>query len=262
MEPNDYQDAAMRTQCPQEVVIERLQKNPELIALLHSCIGLAGEVGELATAIQRWLWYGKEDFDKVNGIEEFGDVTWYTAEGIAALGGTLENVMLKNIAKLANRYPRKFTEYLAAEENRDRASEREILERIAGLEGDNTGGLPYVRSQQYIEAANKACVERDAAVAFKVYVHNALDNYGVPDFKAESADGSCRIGKRFHWLFGRYVALEDVLSRAFSALQANYEAQGKKDNYTNNEVSMQLNGARDLILRIKAASQQATPGST
>lgn len=127
MNPNEYQSAAMRTRCPQEVVIDRLQNNPELIALLHSCIGMAGEVGELATAIQRWLWYGKGDFDKINGIEEFGDVTWYAAEGIEALGGKLEDVLIKNIAKLAKRYPEKFTEFLAAEENRDREGERKIL---------------------------------------------------------------------------------------------------------------------------------------
>lgn len=134
MQPNEYQEKAMRTQCPQAVVLERLAASPKLIGLLHACIGLAGEVGELATAIQRWLWYGKGPLDVVNCIEEFGDVTWYTAEGLKALEANLEDVMVRNIAKLAKRYPDKFSEFLADEVNRDRAGERKVLEERSHAE--------------------------------------------------------------------------------------------------------------------------------
>ncbi len=128
MTPNEYQRLAMRTQCPQVEALANLVKSPDLTPLVHSVIGLTGEAGELASAIQKWMYYGKP-LDETNVIEEFGDALWYIAEGLSALGWNLEDVMKLNIQKLQKRYPEKFTEELAAEENRNRAAERQVLEQ-------------------------------------------------------------------------------------------------------------------------------------
>jgi NTP pyrophosphatase (non-canonical NTP hydrolase) len=88
---------------------------------------MTGEVGELATAIEKWMWYGQV-LDQTNIKEELGDLLWYIAELCNALNLNLADVMDCNIAKLQKRYPEKFTEQLAAEENRDRAAEREAIE--------------------------------------------------------------------------------------------------------------------------------------
>ena len=125
-----YVDFADRTACPLGPVLERIAKDPEkALALIHMVIGKAGELGELASAIQRWLFYGK-DLDIPNLIEELGDDAWYTACGLKTLDVTLEAILRVNILKLRERYPDKFTEYDAAEEHRDRSAEREILEAL------------------------------------------------------------------------------------------------------------------------------------
>jgi hypothetical protein len=45
---------------------------------LHGCIGLVGEIGEIADALKRHLYYGT-DLDIRNLEEEIGDVMWYAA---------------------------------------------------------------------------------------------------------------------------------------------------------------------------------------
>ena len=65
--------------------------------------------------------------DETNLVEELGDMCWYIAEACAALGVTIGYVMEKNILKLQERYPEKYSDEQAAEHNRDRAAERAIL---------------------------------------------------------------------------------------------------------------------------------------
>ena len=200
MDAKEYVKLAMRTICPQgQPIVERLSDHyngpslPQPTALLHGCIGLAGEAGELAEALSKWLNDGAA-LDRTNLIEELGDCEWYCAEIQYALGQsimttphttcylayshqqlvvqtgvlmtviqrwlyygkgldvdkvvqavghilgyvceiasrievTISEVREKNIAKLRARYPEKFTEELAAEENRNRAAERQVLEQ-------------------------------------------------------------------------------------------------------------------------------------
>lgn len=128
---NEYQDLASRTDPDRtkQVVVKIMDDGPNSSWLLHSQIGLAGEVGELAAAIQRWLYYGKP-LDRTNVIEELGDLCWYLAQACRAMDIKLEDVMKANINKLLKRYPEKYTDFHAAEENRDRSGEREEIEQI------------------------------------------------------------------------------------------------------------------------------------
>lgn len=146
MNPTDYQNQASRTECVQANSLARMNQNspdpsekvpnshPSLsrIRLNHVVIGLAGEVGELASQIQKAVYYGKP-LDKTNMIEELGDVMWYVALACNALGVDLGNVMTRNIEKLRARYPEKWSEENAAEENRDKAKE------LAALVAENHG---------------------------------------------------------------------------------------------------------------------------
>lgn len=143
MIPSEYQEAASRTECPQINSLQRIQgkdvypENPDnypnqdtrfrMIRVNHAILGLTGEVGELAGALERVVYYGKEA-DWTNFKEEIGDCLWYIALLCNALKLDMGEVMAANIAKLAKRYPEKFTEYLAAEENRNREAERITLE--------------------------------------------------------------------------------------------------------------------------------------
>ena len=132
MHPSQYQALAARTECDQAAASQRrfqYDKAQGLLAtrLTHVALGVAGEAGELAYAVEKWLQYGKP-LDAVNVQEEIGDVIWYLALACNALGISLEETMEKNIAKLKIRYPEKYTNQLAAEEGRDRGRERQVLE--------------------------------------------------------------------------------------------------------------------------------------
>lgn len=134
MTPSEYQDLCKRTQCPQPSIYG---PPPQCIVIstpdvLHGCLGLSAEAGELLAEMQRWIWY-KKDLNLINIKEELGDALWYIAEVCNALGWSMEEVMAANIAKLKQRYPEKYTDALAAEENRDRAKEAKSIRTIADV---------------------------------------------------------------------------------------------------------------------------------
>lgn len=149
MTPDQYQRQANRTENDHQNVRRVLANAPEGYRLLHCVIGMAGELGELATALEKWLWYG-QNFDSVNFHEELGDMSWYMAEGLNATNGSFEAVLHANIEKLRKRFPEKFTVEQAAEENRDRKGEREILEALNLADNSHEVealGTSYVTSQ-------------------------------------------------------------------------------------------------------------------
>lgn len=128
MSPDQYQKLAERTECDQFQSYKRLvaATDPHVPRTVHAVIGMSGEVGELSVAVERWIYYG-QGLDRTNVIEELGDLLWYVAEMCNALDVSMEKVMELNIAKLRKRYPEKYTDEQAAEENRDRQAEREVL---------------------------------------------------------------------------------------------------------------------------------------
>jgi len=99
--------------------------------ILHGILGVATEGGEMLEALYAAYFEGK-DFDKVNLLEESGDVMWYLALLLnkPQPGVTFEAVQHLNIDKLRKRYPDKFTNYDAL--NRNLEAEREVLERQPG----------------------------------------------------------------------------------------------------------------------------------
>lgn len=164
MDPKTYQELAARTETIQFNSLQRFRgygpitgtvpQNDAVflvpVRLNHAALGISAEGGELLTMIQRWLFYGKFDKDKDwtygcptavrdNFKEELGDVMWYVALACNALGLDLNDVMESNIAKLRQRYPDKFTEYHAADENRDRAKEMAAVTKTVPVY-DQRGG--------------------------------------------------------------------------------------------------------------------------
>lgn len=95
------------------------------IRLLHACMGICTEGGELTDALKKELFYGKEA-DSVNLIEELGDVLWYVALAADELGVSIEEIMERNNAKLEARYGSGFSEEAA--ENRNLDKEYEALQ--------------------------------------------------------------------------------------------------------------------------------------
>ena len=95
---------------------------PGDVDAMHAIIGIATEAGELVEA----LLNGEND--KVNMLEEIGDVMWYMSILARQCGGNLEDCADRNIAKMRMRYGEKFSEYDA--NNRNLPAERSVLEHV------------------------------------------------------------------------------------------------------------------------------------
>jgi NTP pyrophosphatase (non-canonical NTP hydrolase) len=121
----NYIEKALRTEsCDMEAVTQRMT-DPKVMRLLHAAQGMMTEAGEFMDMLKKHIWYGKP-LDEVNLKEELGDNQWYQGIACDALNTNFDEIQERNIAKLAARYPEKFTEYHA--EVRDLEKERTILE--------------------------------------------------------------------------------------------------------------------------------------
>jgi hypothetical protein len=138
VQPNEYQKLAERTECDQIKAMMRICPSAHPsdavaarnVRLLHAVIGLMGELGEVASVLQKWLWYGKPFSDaeiQAKLADEGGDAQWYLAELFNAIQVPMETVMGANIDKLKVRYPEKYTDQKAADESRDRKAEAEAV---------------------------------------------------------------------------------------------------------------------------------------
>lgn len=96
---NEYQSLAQRT------------RNTALSPddhLMNGCLGLAGETGEVCDLVKKCFFQDRRDIrDKL--FNELGDVMWYLAEAVSAMGWTLDDIAKGNIAKLRARYPEGFS---------------------------------------------------------------------------------------------------------------------------------------------------------
>ena len=132
MTPGKYEELAMRSEANHMVIINRLadmdtESLLRLTQLRNGVTGLSDEVGELNSAVKKHVEYGKP-LDVVNVKEEIGDCIWRISQICQAIGYSIEQAMIHNIEKLKIRYPDGFTDFHAAEENRDRVAERQLIE--------------------------------------------------------------------------------------------------------------------------------------
>lgn len=96
--------------------------------VLHAILGIITELSEMITAVVPWLFNDAESFDKVNVLEESGDIDWYQAILVDALEGDPDLILERIVAKLKARYPEGFSNYHA--QNRDLDAERKILDDL------------------------------------------------------------------------------------------------------------------------------------
>lgn len=71
--------------------------------LMHACIGMSGELGEVHDAIKKYVFHGKP-LDKTKIIEELGDKYWYDTAFLALMDISLADVLMANKIKLDSRY--------------------------------------------------------------------------------------------------------------------------------------------------------------
>lgn len=84
--------------------VQKLAKPlPETDHLSHMALGAAGEVGELVDAIKKHVIYEKA-IDRVNVVEELGDLAFYMQGIMNPLGITWQEIIDANYVKLGKRY--------------------------------------------------------------------------------------------------------------------------------------------------------------
>jgi len=71
-------------------------------------MGLGGECGEVLDYLKKVNYHG-HDYDEEKLIYELGDVLWYLSNIAYVYNISLEEVAIKNIEKLKNRYPNGFS---------------------------------------------------------------------------------------------------------------------------------------------------------
>lgn len=125
MDMQQYQVFAIRTENTDYLGRAKMLCSETMLRLLHASMGMTTETGEFMDALKRCIIYG-EPIDKINIIEELGDLLWYIALATDALDTNIEDVMTRNIAKLRKRYPGNFTTQDGI--NRDLQQERDALQ--------------------------------------------------------------------------------------------------------------------------------------
>lgn len=85
--------------------VKSMKVYPEKHAIVYPALGIAGEGGEIAEKVKKWL-RGDRELDKTEVAKELGDVCWYIASMADDLGFTLEQVIQMNVEKLTSRKER------------------------------------------------------------------------------------------------------------------------------------------------------------
>ncbi len=89
---NDYQKLAMKTAI-----------FPSDMGVYYATLGLAGEAGEIANKVKKFIRDGHSVEKEKELISELGDVLWYVAAVADVIGVSLEDVAKDNMYKLAER---------------------------------------------------------------------------------------------------------------------------------------------------------------
>lgn len=85
-----------------EAQVKRTLNNDTPLAVL--ALGIAGEAGEVAELIKKYLGHGHTLY-RNELLKELGDVLWYITAVAMSQGSTLDEVMRINVDKLRKRYP-------------------------------------------------------------------------------------------------------------------------------------------------------------
>jgi NTP pyrophosphatase (non-canonical NTP hydrolase) len=96
---DEYQVAADRT---------RAHDLSDRDALAMAALGLAGEGGECCEMVKKHLFHG-HPLDREKLKKELGDVSWYIAILAKEIGFPLSEIIVANVRKLEERYPKGFS---------------------------------------------------------------------------------------------------------------------------------------------------------
>lgn len=85
--------------------VKSMKVYPEKHAIYYPALGLAGESGEVAEKVKKYL-RGDKELDKDGILSELGDPLWYIVSLADDLGYSLQDVIDRNVEKLTSRKDR------------------------------------------------------------------------------------------------------------------------------------------------------------
>jgi NTP pyrophosphatase (non-canonical NTP hydrolase) len=90
--------------------VKSIKKYPKQYSVIYPTLGLAGEAGEIAEKVKKWI---RDEGGQVMAedrrdaiLKELGDPLWYIAAIADDLGYTLQDVVDANVNKLTSRRDR------------------------------------------------------------------------------------------------------------------------------------------------------------
>jgi NTP pyrophosphatase (non-canonical NTP hydrolase) len=111
---DQYQQEVKRTWVSGQGELHRKGHSPAEIAkhgvsegIAIATLGLAGETGEVADLVKKWLGHGHA-LERTKLLLELGDVLWYLGALTAMLDVDLSEIARLNVQKLRERYPQGF----------------------------------------------------------------------------------------------------------------------------------------------------------
>lgn len=186
MTPAEYSVLALRTQADQEKVRKRIYDyGTQATQIENGARGLASDAGEVLACVQRWLEYGKP-LDPTNLLEELGDVAWRMNQIMNAMGWTWEMVFKANIGKLSKRFPDGFSDFLAAEENRNREEEAKAV--TMSLDGMTPHEPTETQKKMFIKCAREGVLDGHVTSTQSVGLPKVGDPY-PPEPRQQTGQG-------------------------------------------------------------------------
>jgi len=85
--------------------VKTMKVYPEKHAIIYPALGIAGEGGEIAEKVKKWL-RGDRELERLSVLKEAGDVLWYLASMADDLGFTFQDMVDVNMEKLTSRKER------------------------------------------------------------------------------------------------------------------------------------------------------------
>lgn len=117
------------------------------MGIIHAALGVTSEAGEMADAVKANIVYGKPE-DRVNVLEEAGDLIFFTQLMLSQYGLNLEDAIKANIAKLDTvRYSEGYSDAEALGRHKD--MERDAMAMaVFGVPADEVGPTPLTQDGQ------------------------------------------------------------------------------------------------------------------
>lgn len=129
--------------------------SPADIDVLHGAIGVITEAGEVAEYLLRWA--EGNPFDRVNVLEESGDLSWYIVRSLRGIGVTREQSDRANIDKLRGRHGEAFDVFRDANRNLN-AEHSKLEDAFKATQGGKTlfnEEIPVVKNPDIDRAIDK-----------------------------------------------------------------------------------------------------------